>query len=182
LKMDLTWVANRLPQEQKELLEKTKSMSGLIDDTVQSVRKIASRLRPEVLDELGLAAAIKWQARDFQMRAGIRCMVDVPPEKVVLDPERSTAAFRILQELLTNVARHANATRVGISMRADADRMVLEIQDNGKGISEADIHSREALGILGMRERVLPFGGKIEITGSADKGTSATVSIPVRTR
>jgi signal transduction histidine kinase len=181
LKMDLTWLANRLTPDQTALAEKAKTMFGLIDDSVHSVRKIASRLRPEVLDELGLAAAIEWQAREFQMRAGIRCTVSVPPESFVTDAERSTAAFRIVQELLTNVARHANATRVAISMLVNADAMVLEIQDNGKGIAEADISSAKALGILGMRERVLPFGGKIEFTGSADKGTRAIVSIPIAT-
>ena len=181
LKMDLTWLSNRLGPDQHALAEKAKSMSALIDDSVHSVRKIASRLRPEVLDELGLAAAIEWQAREFQMRAGIRCTVSVPPEASVPDAARSTAAFRIVQELLTNVARHANATRVGVSMRIDADTMVLEIHDNGKGISEADIGSSRALGILGMRERVLPFGGHIEFAGSADKGTRAIVSIPLGT-
>src|SRR5258708_24736456 len=104
--MDMSWVAPRLPPNQKALVQRTKSMLGLIDDTVQSVRKIATRLRPEVLDELGLAAAIGWQAKDFQMRTGIMRKLSLPADPPVLDHERSTTASRSFPQLLTNVARH----------------------------------------------------------------------------
>jgi len=180
LKMDLTWLEGKLLADQKPLIEKIASMYRLIDDTIHSVRKIASGLRPEVLDEAGLAAAIGWQAKEFQLRTGIRCMVDVPPESDGLDPERSTAVFRIFQEVLTNVARHANATRVDVHMRLDADLLKLQIQDNGKGITPAEIQNPKSLGILGMRERVLPFDGRIEISGIRGKGTQVAVSIPRR--
>jgi len=171
--------AHRLPPNQKALAQRTKSMLGLIDDTVQSVRKIATRLRPEVLDELGLAAAIGWQARDFQMRTGIRCKISLPADPPVLDQERSTAAFRIFQELLTNVARHANATRADVVMQADADRLMLVVEDNGKGIAaEEAVFSPKSLGLMGMRERMLPFGGNVEIKGRPGKGTRVTVSVP----
>jgi len=180
LKMDLTWVAHRLLPKQKALAQRTRSMFSLIDDTVQSVREIATRLRPEVLDELGLAAAIGWQARDFQMRTGIRCKVSLPADPPPLDQERSTAAFRVFQELLTNVARHANATRVDVMMQADADRLMLVVEDNGKGIAEEEaVFSPKSMGLLGMRERMLPFGGNIEIRGRPGKGTRVTVSVPV---
>jgi signal transduction histidine kinase len=179
LKMDLTWVANRLPGDQRALSEKAKSMSGLIDDTIQSVRKIASRLRPEVLDNLGLTAAIGWYAADFRKRTGIRCNLALPSDTLMLDRERSTAAFRIFQELLTNVARHANATRVDVSMRVDSGALVLTVEDNGKGIAESAIHEAKSLGLLGMRERVLPFSGAIEVTGVQGKGTKVRVSIPL---
>jgi signal transduction histidine kinase len=178
LKMDLTWLKGKLASDQKPLANKIESMHGLIDDTIHSVRKIASGLRPEVLDEVGLAAAIGWQARDFQLRTGIRCKVDVPADSDGLDPSRSTAVFRIFQEVLTNVARHANATRVDVCMQLDADVLKLEIRDNGKGIPEEAIQSPKSLGILGMRERVLPFKGKLEINGSRGKGTQVAVSIP----
>jgi signal transduction histidine kinase len=180
LKMDLTWLMGKLLADQKPLIEKIASMFRLIDDTIHSVRKIASGLRPEVLDEAGLAAAIGWQAKEFQLRTGIRCMVDVPPDSDGLDPERSTAVFRIFQEVLTNVARHANATRVDVSMRRDAERFTLEVRDNGKGITAAEIQNPKSLGILGMRERVLPFDGRIEISGIRGKGTQVAVSIPRR--
>jgi len=179
LKMDLTWVANRLPGDQRVLAERTKSMFGLIDGTIQSVRKIASRLRPEILDQLGLTAAIGWHAGDFRKRTGIRCKLSLPSETLLLDHERSTAAFRIFQELLTNVARHANATRIDVAMRVDSGVLVLTVEDNGKGIAEPAIYDSKSLGLLGMRERVLPFGGAIEIAGIPDKGTKVRVCIPL---
>ena len=180
LKMDLTWLTSRLPKDKKPLISKTKSIFRLIDDTIHSVRRISSGLRPEVLDEVGLTAAIGWQARDFQKRTGIRCKVTVPADSAGLDHERSTAAFRIFQELLTNVARHARATRVDIVVRLDGNKLVLEVQDNGKGISEAELDGSKSLGLLGMRERASLFGGHVAITGTRGQGTRATVSIPLR--
>ncbi|HET9664429.1 MAG TPA: response regulator [Burkholderiales bacterium] len=181
LKMDLTWLASGLRPEQQALVEKTTAMFRLIDGTIRSVRRIASGLRPEVLDEIGLAAAISWQARDFQVRSGIRCNVQIPADGPPLDPARSTAMFRIFQELLTNVARHAHATRVDVCMGMEDGAIWLRVQDNGKGISEAKISSSKSLGFLGMRERVLPFDGKIEIRGQRGKGTSVTIRIPLST-
>ncbi|HKA39258.1 MAG TPA: response regulator [Burkholderiales bacterium] len=178
LKMDLTWVVGKLQPDQEPLVKKIGSMFLLIDETIHSVRKIASGLRPELLDEAGLAAAIGWHARDFQQRTGIRCLVDVPPDSDGLDMERSTAVFRIFQEVLTNVARHANATRVDVSMRRDDTRFTLEVRDNGKGITPGTIHDPRSLGLLGMRERVLPFDGRIEISGSRGKGTRVVVLLP----
>jgi signal transduction histidine kinase len=180
LKMDLTWLNARLPG-QKTVAEKVKSMFKLIDDTIQSVRKIATLLRPEVLDQLGLAAAVGWQARDFQMRTGIRCKVSLPAEPVAAGPELSTAAFRIFQELLTNVARHAQATRVEVSLGAEAGRLVLEVRDNGKGISEVEMTGAKSLGLLGMRERAMAFGGTVEFAGAGGKGTRVTVVLPLET-
>lgn len=179
LKMDLTWMTGRLPQDQKPLIEKADSMFNLIDTTIRSVRRISSGLRPEVLDEIGLAAAVGWQVRDFQVRTGIRCAVNLPPAGIDLDQERSTAAFRIFQELLTNVARHAGATRVDVVMRLDKGGLKLEVQDNGKGITAAEIQSPKSLGLLGMRERAFLFGGEVQIMGSHGKGTTVTVSIPL---
>jgi signal transduction histidine kinase len=178
LKMDLTWVASRLPRNARALAQKTKAMSGLIDGMVQSVRELASRLRPEVLDELGLAAAIKWQAREFQMRAGVRCMVDASAENLALDQDRSTAVFRVFQELLTNVARHAAATKVDVALRQLNGSVVLEVRDNGRGIGDAQIRDPASLGLLGMRERIVPFDGRFEIGAGTGKGTVAVVSIP----
>ena len=179
LKMDLTWVAKRLAPEQKALAAKTESMFDLIDRTIQSVRKIATRLRPEVLDELGLGPAIEWQAREFQKRSGIRCKLTLPPPGLQLDRERATAAFRIFQELLTNVARHANATRIDVAMRVDNGVLVLEVEDNGKGIDDSATFSSKSLGILGMRERALPFGGEVQIESAREGGAWVKVSIPL---
>ena len=178
LKMDLTWLVSKLQEDQEPLAEKVGSMFLLIDETIGSVRKIASGLRPELLDEAGLAAAIGWHARDFQQRTGIRCIVDAPPDSDGLDPERSTAVFRVFQEVLTNVARHANATRVDVLMRTEEAGLTLEVRDNGKGIASAALHDPKSLGLLGMRERVLPFAGSIEISASRGKGTRVVVSVP----
>lgn len=179
LKMDLTWLAAKLKNGDEALLQKIGSMFGLIDETIHSVRKIAAGLRPELLDETGLPAAIEWHARDFQQRTGIRCILDVPPDTNGLDADRSTAVFRVFQEVLTNVARHASATRVDISMRRDQACFTLEVKDNGKGIEPAAVRDPRSLGLLGMRERVLPFDGRIEIASpSRGKGTRVLVSLP----
>jgi signal transduction histidine kinase len=178
LKMDLGSLINSVPKSCASLLQKARSMSRLIDTTIRSVRRIASGLRPGVLDEIGLAAAIGWQAKDFQMRAGIRCRVKVPVNGVELDAQRSTAAFRIFQEVLTNVARHANATRVDVVMERNSTGLKLKIADNGRGISQHDICNPKSLGLLGMRERALLFGGNVDIAGMRGKGTKVTVSIP----
>jgi signal transduction histidine kinase len=179
LKMDLRWVANRLPGTPRTLAEKTKSMAGLIDETIESVRKIASRLRPEALDELGLTAAIEWQAKEFRKRTGVRCKLSLLSGGPTLDRDRSTAVFRIFQELLTNVARHANATKIEVVMRLEANTLVLSVEDNGKGVDEAVAHSPKSLGFLGMRERILPFGGKIDVAGVPKQGTKVSISVPL---
>jgi signal transduction histidine kinase len=179
LKMDLSWLMGRLPPESAQLLEKTRSMSAQIDSMVHSVRELAARLRPEVLDELGLPAAIKWQAREFQLRAGIRCDVTLPVEEFALDQERATALFRIFQELLTNVIRHAAATKVEVVLRYAEGSLLLEVIDDGSGIVETAIRSPSSLGLLGMRERAAPFGGRLEISPRRGRGTSVRVLIPV---
>jgi len=178
LKMDLAWVTSRLPEGSKALREKAHSMSGLIDATMESVREIMYQLRPEVLDRLGLAAAIDWQAGEFQRRSGIRCNVSLPAEDLLLDRDRSTAMFRIFQELLTNVARHAGATRIDVAIRSDSHEIVLTVADNGRGIDAEVAHSPKSLGLMGVRERVLPFGGRVDITGVRGEGTRVTVALP----
>jgi signal transduction histidine kinase len=177
LKMDLTWLMNRIPQ-QKLLLSKAKSMSRLIDGTIHSVRRIASGLRPEALDAFGLAAAINWQALEFQKRSGVRCTIQLPPDGPEPDPERATALFRIFQELLTNVARHSNATRVEVQLEITPDSLVLEVRDNGRGVTARETENPRSLGILGMRERALQFEGNVEIDGIPGKGTRVRVAIP----
>jgi signal transduction histidine kinase len=178
LKMDVNWIASRLPGDAQALRERAQSMSGLIDAIMESVRQIVSRLRPDVLDQLGLTAAIAWQADEFQRRSGIRCHVTFPVQAVQLDRARSTALFRIVQELLTNVARHANATRVAVAVRSDAEQVVLAVEDNGRGIDGAVARSPKSLGLTGVRERVLPFGGRVDVDGDRGKGTLVRVRLP----
>lgn len=180
IKMEVGWLQKRL--KEPALLEKTDSMSKLIDSTVQTVRKIATGLRPEMLDDMGLVAAIGWQAKDFQKRTGIRCRVKLPPETTKLDIDVATTAFRIFQEILTNVARHSRATRVDIDLGVTDEQVSLEVHDNGVGIAESDLHGRKSLGLLGMHERALLFGGEVSITGSPGHGTRVAVTIPTRNR
>jgi signal transduction histidine kinase len=177
LKMEVTWLAKRL--KDKPLIEKTDSMCALIDSTVQTVRKIATGLRPEMLDDMGLVAAVAWQAKEFQKRTGIRCRASLPPESK-LDIDVSTTMFRIFQEILTNVARHARATRVDIELEIADAAVSLEVVDNGIGIQENELNARKSLGLLGMQERALLFGGDVSITGSAGHGTRVSVTIPLR--
>jgi len=177
LKMEVTWLAKRL--RDKPLIEKTDSMCKLIDTTVQTVRKIATGLRPEMLDDMGLIAAIGWQAKEFQKRTGIRCRAKLPPE-VKLDIDISTTMFRIFQEILTNVARHSRATRVDIELLLNEERIGLEVVDNGVGIADDDLNGKKSLGLLGMHERALLFGGDVKITGTPGHGTRVSVSIPMK--
>ncbi len=159
--------------------EKQQALNLAIDRIINSVRRIASGLRPEVLDEIGLAAAFEWQAREFQRRTGIRCHVNIAAHFPDPDKDRSTALFRIFQELLTNVARHANATRVNVALSEGEDALALCVEDNGRGIKETEAQSPRSLGFLGLRERVLAFGGAIDVKGDEGKGTRVCVSIPV---
>jgi len=157
-------------------------MCKLIDTTVQTVRKIATGLRPEMLDDMGLVAAVGWQAKEFQKRTGIRCRAKLPPETVKLDVDVSTTMFRIFQEILTNVARHSRATRVDLDLSVNQDRVALDVIDNGVGIAEAELNGKKSLGLLGMHERALLFGGEVKITGTPGHGTRVSVSIPMRQR
>jgi len=181
MKMELNWLAQRLPPRQRALADKVASMLGLIDETLHSVRRIAAGLRPPISDQLGLAAAFEWQAREFGKRSGLRCRVFLPTELPDLDQDRATALFRVLQELLTNVARHANATRVNVTVTAESGILMLSVEDNGRGIGTAHLMSPKALGFVGMRERLRPFGGSIEIDESRSAGTKVRASIPIAT-
>lgn len=180
LKFDLNSFAKSVQADDAEARDdKSKGLNTAIDRIINSVRRIASGLRPEVLDEIGLAAAFDWQAREFQRRTGIRCSVGIPPRFVDPDKERSTALFRIFQELLTNVARHANATRVNVSLAEGEAALALTVEDNGRGIKQREIEGPRSLGFLGLRERVLAFGGTIDVKGDVGKGTKVSVSIPM---
>ncbi len=178
LKMDLAWLAKRLPKDQPMLNNKVRSMLQLSDATIQNVRKISSELRPGVLDDLGLIAAIQWQAQDFQERTNVECRFTSSMEDIALDKECATAVFRIFQETLANIIRHAQATLVTISLRKARGRLVLSIVDNGRGIRESEIQNPRSLGLLGMKERVMLFKGELNIVGRDGGGTEVNVRIP----
>lgn len=177
--IDRTFTETASPQLSPHLHEKIEAMLDLIDGTVNVVRRISSELRPSVLDDLGLAEAIEWQAQQFQARTGIVCHYDCLVESDEIGQERSTAIFRIFQEALTNVLRHAQATEVHIKLEKLAGEIVLTISDNGRGISDREQRALHSLGLLGMRERAHLIGGKVEITSSEGFGTTITLHVPV---
>jgi PAS domain S-box-containing protein len=179
LKMDLALLPNRADKDRDLFLEKLNSMAGLIDGTLARVRTIATELRPIVLDKFGLVAAIEWLIGEFEDRSGVRCETRLPTEVIPLDPEASTAVFRILQEALTNVARHAHANKVVVELGSEAGSLILTVSDNGKGIDEQTIRAADSIGLLGMRERARSFGGTAEVTRSPGGGTLVSVRIPL---
>jgi two-component system sensor histidine kinase UhpB len=178
LKIDLSWLAKGLSKEQKSLFKKTKSMTKVIDMTIQTVKKIAVELRPGVLDDLGIAAAVEWQVGEFEKLTNIKCEFSSNPRDIILDQERSIVIFRIFQEILTNIIRHANATKVKVSLKEQRGNIVLRASDNGKGISQEQILDPKAFGLIGMRERVRPWRGSIRISGDPSEGTTVEVNIP----
>jgi signal transduction histidine kinase len=181
LKMDISWLRKKLPKDQETLLEKTKAMTKLTDMTIKTVKRISTELRPGLLDDLGLVAAIEWQAEEFKNRTGITYKLTIDPEEIILDPDRSTTIFRIFQETLTNIARHAKATRVTISLKKKDDKVELRVRDNGKGITEKQISHPKSFGLMGIRERVHPWEGQVKISGIPGKGTTVVVRIPIET-
>jgi len=179
LKMDVHWLGLRLATDHQVLLDKIKSMSALIDTTVQAVRRISSELRPGLLDDLGLTAAIEWQAHEFCRRAGLQCEIKSEPEDIILDQTRSIALFRIFQEALTNIARHAQATRVEIRLKKNTHCLEMEVRDNGLGIADEQLAASGSFGILGIRERVYSLGGELRISGLDEQGTTVHVILPL---
>ena len=179
LKMDLSWLSKKLPKNQGPLLQKISSMSGYVDETVKMVRRIATELRPGVLDDLGIVAAIEWHLREFRNRTGIAYKFSSQLETLPLGKMQSTAVFRILQETLTNVARHAAASQVEVSLEKVEGCVVLRVSDNGRGIKESAMRDTKSLGLLGMRERAVLIGGEVRINGRAGEGTTVTVRIPL---
>ncbi len=184
LKMDLSWLGRRMAESGDAatggaLPEKISSMTGLLDQAIQTMRGIATELRPGFLDHLGLHDGIEWAVQEFQNRTGIDCRLTAPAEDIALDEDQVTGVFRIFEEILTNVAQHAKATAVGIKLEKHAGSVTLEVQDNGVGITKTQISDSRALGLLGMRERAHSLGGEFSIRGVQGNGTAVTVRIPV---
>ncbi len=180
LKMELSCLENDLKQNPDCLSEKVESMEGLIDTTINSVRRIATELRPQILDVCGLPEAMEWQARDFQTRTGITCEIDIPDSDVKLDKKLSTSLFRVFQETLTNVARHAEANKVEVSLEVKSDGLMMTIQDNGIGIDPREYKISKSLGLLGIQERINFWNGKVVIRSQPNQGTTIEVSIPLK--
>ncbi len=179
LKIDLSWLNKRLTKDHDTIREKLESMDTLINDTIKTVHNVSEDLRPGILDDFGLAAAIEWQAEEFQKRTGMKCKTSLPPDEFELSKEKSTNLFRIVQESLTNVIRHAEATSVEINLRLKDGVLWLEIMDNGKGIPPKALSDPTSFGLIGIRERVHSLVGEVDIAGTPQGGTRIIVSIPV---
>jgi len=179
IKMDLALIGRKLTKRQTALRAKVDSSMQLVDDTIVTLRRIASELRPRTLDDLGLPAALESQAQEFEGRTGIHCSVILPPERLMLDTDRSTTIFRIFQESLTNVARHAHATRVEARLRRENDRIIFQVFDNGTGFDPEVAKARKSLGLVGMQERALLLNGEFKAEGVTGSGTTMTLTIPL---
>jgi PAS domain S-box-containing protein len=179
IKMDLALIGRKLTKKQGQLRAKAASAIQLVDSMIVTLRKIASELRPRTLDDLGLPAALESQAQEFESRTGIRCRVTFPQELLALDADRSTAIFRIFQESLTNVARHAHATLVEARLERQKDRLIFQVFDNGRGFDPAQTKERRSLGLVGMQERALLLNGDLKVEGRPGAGTTLTLTIPL---
>ena len=180
LNIQVSLISKKLSKNEKSLHERVDSSIQFIDQALKSVQKITTQLRPGILDELGLIPAIEWQAREFEKQTGIHCDCILPKETINLNSKHSTALFRITQEALTNVARHSFAERVSIYLKEENNMLVLEITDNGKGIHESQINNPNSLGLLGIKERAMVFGGKVSINGVNQRGTNLKVEWPLQ--
>lgn len=161
------------------MMDKVHGVVGLADQTIQMVHRIASELRPGILDDLGLAAAIEWLGGDFSRRNGIPCRVDITIAEPRISGRNATALFRIVQEALTNVAHHAHASRASVELWEEDQTLLIRVQDDGIGISDEQCASPTAFGLIGIRERVQGLRGDVLILGKPDKGTTLLVTIPV---
>jgi PAS domain S-box-containing protein len=179
LHLDVAWLRARLTDEDVVLEEKTRSMAALIETSIGRVRTLATELRPAVLDSLGLLAAIEWETQQFTRRTGIPCTHELPPDPSDVDADRSTDVFRILQEALTNVARHAGAREVVVTLRFWRNELLLSVSDDGRGITAAEIVSPQALGLVGMRERALLWDGAVEWRARDGGGTVVDLRLPL---
>lgn len=179
LKMDISWINKKVKSEDEAVQNKMKDIIQLIDNTVITVRRIATQLRPDILDDLGLISAMDWQSEDFQKRHEIKSTFTSNVSHVILTSDISTNVFRIFQESLTNISRHAKATEVITTLKIENDVLTLTIKDNGIGINESDNINKKTLGILGMKERALLIKGKYDIYKNIDGGTSVIISVPL---
>lgn len=179
LKMDVAWINKKIADPDEAMKEKLKELLAMLDNTVRTVRRISSELRPSLLDDLGLIAAMEWQLHEFEKRSGIRAALNAPEKEVNLSDPVKTALFRIFQESLTNVARHSEAKNISINLEKRKGNFVLSIVDDGKGFDRKKVTEKRTLGLLGMNERTMMIGGRYEIISAPGKGTKVSVTVPL---
>lgn len=179
LKMDLHWLSKKINSQDTGVIKKMNESKALIDTTIASVRKIATDLRPSILDDLGLLAALEWQSEEFEKRSGTLVTFINMAGDITVKPEIATAIFRIYQELLTNISRHAQASEVKVELGIDKGRLNFIIEDNGIGFETEEIKNKKTLGLLGIKERTLLLGGTYEFKSTLGKGSVTCISIPL---
>jgi two-component system sensor histidine kinase UhpB len=180
LKLEMFLMKKKLEGKDTALKKKASEVLRLIDSSIETVQKISYSLRPGVLDDFGLPAAIEWQVEEFQKRTGIEASVTINSRLEGLQRKSATTIFRVLQEALTNVARHSQATRVKASLHKHNGKLKFSVNDNGKGLSEEKLSDNRSLGLIGMRERVNFIGGEITIKGKKGKGTTIDITVPYK--
>jgi signal transduction histidine kinase len=178
MKLELSLLREEVLHDATAADLRIQSLKEMVDETIHSVKQIITKLRPGLLDDLGLTAAIEWQSHEFQHRTGVVCEVLTGPDEKDNDPEISTAMFRIFQETLTNITRHSGATRVTVILKHTEDAIELHVHDNGRGITDKEIHDPKSFGLIGIRERTQHLQGTVEIKGGPNSGTSITVRLP----
>lgn len=179
LKMDVNWLQSQLPDTDEATRNKLTKMQALLDNTVASTRRISTELRPLILDDLGVVAAVEWLAENFSQRSGVPCHLSIDDPDASWPDPIATAIFRIVQESLTNIARHARATEVRIRLRQDGEQVLIDIQDDGRGFSSDEARKPNSYGLLGLRERAYLLGGQAQIDSTAGKGTHITATLPL---
>jgi len=160
-----------------ELKARANSMRELVDLTIQTVKRISAELRPHLLDNLGLAAAIEWQAKQIEESSGISCRFVSKPPDMILENGISAGLFRVCQEALTNAVRHSGARHISINLTRYPHTIRLVVRDDGRGIANTEMEDQKSFGIIGMRERIHSLGGVLRIRGESGKGTTVSVSI-----
>ena len=178
IKLNACWLKNQIPGDRTLLIERTEDAIRLVDTVIQTVKRISADLRPGLLDDLGLSAAVEWQAESYKKRSGIDIHVNVTPEEIVLDEAFSIALFRVFQESLTNVIRHSGATEAWVALSKKTDAVTLAVTDNGVGITENALAKKESFGLIGMRERIHALGGNIRVFKMPAGGTRVSVHVP----
>jgi len=179
LKMDIYWLSNKIAPAREPVQHKINDIFELIDKTIDSVRRIAAQLRPSTLDNLGLVEAMEWQSTEFANRTGLQMQFQSGIQDLAIPPDMATGLFRIYQEALTNITRHAGAATVSATLELEMDWLILKIRDDGRGFDPAKVRNKKTWGLLGMKERALMMGGKYEIASRPMEGTSIIVSVPL---
>jgi PAS domain S-box-containing protein len=179
LKLDIGWLAARFPEDDAILHARTEAMEELVTDTIQEVRRLSAELQPAILDDCGLLAAIRWQVDDVEKRTSLHCALTLPTQEICWGEDRCAAAFRVLQEALTNIVRHAGAEKVAVALwQEEQGDAVLEVRDDGCGIGTEQVFAMDSFGLLGMRERARLLGGTLTIDRVPEGGTTLTLRMP----